>query len=211
MAHSLHPAPRSLSRTDADLSDTFGRRSPRGCGARDFLLFLRRRLIAGGFSTTTIAARRIRAHRDGRFAGSRSDLGRPGRHDHGNGLRQRCGRIDRRSRCHQRRLSECDVTRRNDSGTCGGGADVVVTNPDGQGSRMASAFTYQVPVSSPPSIASIGPTSGPHGRRHERRDHWCRLCGGRDRVVWRDGGECRERRERDLDKRGCAVGQRRQR
>jgi plastocyanin len=42
-----------------------------------------------------------------------------------------------------------------------GGADVVVTNPDGQGGRMASAFTYQVPISSPPSIASIGPTSGP--------------------------------------------------
>lgn len=44
-----------------------------------------------------------------------------------------------------------------------GAKDIVVTNPDGQGGRMANAFTYEVPVVAPPSVASIGPTSGPVG------------------------------------------------
>jgi plastocyanin len=44
-----------------------------------------------------------------------------------------------------------------------GAADVVVTNPDGQSGRLAGAFNYEVPVSAPPSVASVGPTSGPVG------------------------------------------------
>ncbi|HET9597964.1 MAG TPA: IPT/TIG domain-containing protein, partial [Anaeromyxobacteraceae bacterium] len=38
-----------------------------------------------------------------------------------------------------------------------GPADVVVTNPDGQSSTLAAAFTYRAP---PPAIASVSPASG---------------------------------------------------
>jgi plastocyanin len=37
----------------------------------------------------------------------------------------------------------------------------VVTNPDGQGGRLAGGFTYNAPVASPPSIAGVTPSSGP--------------------------------------------------
>ena len=42
-----------------------------------------------------------------------------------------------------------------------GAADIVVTNPDGQGGRLAGGFTYGAPVVPPPSIAAVAPTSGP--------------------------------------------------
>jgi plastocyanin len=42
-----------------------------------------------------------------------------------------------------------------------GAADVVVTNPDGQSGRIGSGFTFETPVAAPPSLATIGPTSGP--------------------------------------------------
>lgn len=42
-----------------------------------------------------------------------------------------------------------------------GAADIVVTNPDGQGGRLAGGFTYNAPVVPPPSIAAVAPTSGP--------------------------------------------------
>ena len=35
-----------------------------------------------------------------------------------------------------------------------------MTNPDGQSSRLAGAFTFDVPVSAPPSIAPVAPASG---------------------------------------------------
>jgi plastocyanin len=42
-----------------------------------------------------------------------------------------------------------------------GAADIVVTNPDGQSGRLAGGFNYEVPVSAPPTVASVGPDSGP--------------------------------------------------
>ena len=42
-----------------------------------------------------------------------------------------------------------------------GSADVVVTNPDGQSGRLAGAFNYETPVSAPPAVTAIGPSSGP--------------------------------------------------
>jgi plastocyanin len=41
-----------------------------------------------------------------------------------------------------------------------GAADIVVTNPDGQSSRLAGGFTFDVPVIAPPALAGIAPTSG---------------------------------------------------
>lgn len=42
-----------------------------------------------------------------------------------------------------------------------GSVDIVVSNPDGQSARLASAFAYEVPVSAPPAVATVGPSSGP--------------------------------------------------
>ncbi len=44
-----------------------------------------------------------------------------------------------------------------------GAADVVVTNPDGQSGRLAGGFNYETPVSAPPAVSSVGPSSGPVG------------------------------------------------
>jgi plastocyanin len=42
-----------------------------------------------------------------------------------------------------------------------GAADIVVTNPDGQSGRLSGGFNYETPVSAPPAVASVGPSSGP--------------------------------------------------
>ena len=42
-----------------------------------------------------------------------------------------------------------------------GAADVAVTNPDGQSGRLTGGFNYETPVSAPPAISSVGPSSGP--------------------------------------------------
>ncbi len=74
-----------------------------------------------------------------------------------------------------------------------GAADIVVTNPDGQGGRLAGGFTYDTPVV-PAAVDRRGHADvRARGRRDGREDYGRGFRFRSHGVVWHGGGERGER------------------